>query len=107
MISDASFEAAEAVPHLLTVVFLFSRADMMHWGGGNLAQLLRDKARDLGREYDEQFRKRQQEFFDAAVRNPDLSAGDFHEYSWQDSWKGVEDMKGKKKDKKKDKSKKK
>lgn len=76
-----------------------SNADMTHWGGGDTASLLRDKARDLRREHSAQFQKRQQEFFDAAKRTH--SRDEFHEDSWQDSWKKVDESSLKKKDKKK------
>lgn len=72
-----------------------TNADLMHWGGGDMAGIIKQKAKELGREQSEQFQKRQQSFFDAATRTH--SRDEFHEYSWQDSWKGVEEKKGKKK----------
>ena len=80
-----------------------ARADLTHWGGGKTADLLRDKLRVLGREHSEQFKKRQQEFFDAATRTH--SRDEFHEDSWQDSWKTVDERSLKKKDDKKGKKK--
>lgn len=76
-----------------------TNADMTHWGGGNTAGLLKEKAQLLGREHDPQFVKRQQEFFDAATRTH--TRDEFHQDSWQDSWKTVDESSLKKKDKKK------
>lgn len=63
--------------------FPFSLTDMMHWGGGNTAGILTDKANELGREHDEQFQKRQESYYEAAKRTH--SREEFHEDSWRDS----------------------
>lgn len=40
----------------------------MHWGGGDIAGILKAKARELGREHDEQFQKRLNSFYEAAKK---------------------------------------
>mmetsp|Transcript_6422 Transcript_6422/g.10544 ORF Transcript_6422/g.10544 Transcript_6422/m.10544 type:complete len:259 (+) Transcript_6422:84-860(+) len=45
-----------------------THVDMMHWGGGDIAGIIKDKAKELGREHDEQFQKRLESFYDAAKR---------------------------------------
>uniref|UniRef100_A0A7S2MPW1 Uncharacterized protein n=1 Tax=Helicotheca tamesis TaxID=374047 RepID=A0A7S2MPW1_9STRA len=42
--------------------------EMVHWTAGNVADVLKSKVRDLRREHDEQFKKRQNEFYEAARR---------------------------------------
>lgn len=59
-----------------------THSDIMHWGGGNTATILKDKAKDLGREHDEQFRKRLESFYDAAKRKH--SYDDVDKDSWRD-----------------------
>lgn len=39
-----------------------------HWNAGNCAKMLDDKVREMRREHDEQYKKRQQEFYDAQRR---------------------------------------
>mmetsp|Transcript_28128 Transcript_28128/g.41543 ORF Transcript_28128/g.41543 Transcript_28128/m.41543 type:complete len:243 (-) Transcript_28128:135-863(-) len=39
-----------------------------HWNAGNCAKMLDDKVREMRREHDEQFKKRQKEFYDAQRR---------------------------------------
>ena len=72
-----------------------TNADMMHWGGGNIAGIIKEKAKDLGREHEEQFQNRQKSFFDAATRTH--TRDEFHQDSWQDSWKTVKEPRKKKK----------
>jgi len=60
---------------------VITHSDAMHWGGGNIAGIIKDKAKDLGREHDEQFLKRLESFYDAAVRKH--SKDDFNEDSWR------------------------
>lgn len=62
---------------------VITHSDMMHWGGGNTAGILTDKANELGREHDEQFQKRQESYYEAAKRTH--SREEFHEDSWRDS----------------------
>jgi len=40
--------------------------DYSHWSSGELSKVLREKANFLGREYDEQFKNRLEEFYEAA-----------------------------------------
>jgi hypothetical protein len=54
----------------------------MHWGGGNIAGILKDKAKELGREHDEQFQKRLESFYDAAKRKH--TRDEFNSDSWRD-----------------------
>jgi hypothetical protein len=54
----------------------------MHWGGGNIAGILKDKVKDLGRGHDEQFQKRLESFYDAAKRKH--SREEFDRDSWRD-----------------------
>lgn len=54
----------------------------MHWGGGNIAGILKDKAKELGREHDEQFQKRLLAFYDAAKRKH--TRDEFNSDSWRD-----------------------
>jgi hypothetical protein len=63
-----------------------THSDIMHWGGGNIAGILKDKAKDLGREHDEQFRKRLESFYDAAKKKH--SKADVDKDSWRskDVW---------------------
>ena len=41
-------------------------SEIMHWAAGDMAKTLSEKAKELRREHDGQFKKRQQEFYDAA-----------------------------------------
>lgn len=61
---------------------VITHSDHMHWGGGNIAGILTDKAKELGREHDEQFQKRLESFYEAAKRKH--SREEFHEDSWRD-----------------------
>jgi hypothetical protein len=54
----------------------------VHWGGGNIAGMLKDKAKDLGRAHDEQFQKRLESFYDAAKRKH--KRDEFDRDSWRD-----------------------
>jgi hypothetical protein len=54
----------------------------MHWGGGNIAGILKDKVKDLGRAHDEQFLKRLESFNEAAKRKH--SRDEFNRDSWRD-----------------------
>lgn len=47
---------------------VITHADIMHWGGGDIAGIIKDKANELGREHDEQFQKRLESFYEAAKR---------------------------------------
>jgi len=44
--------------------------DHTHWSTGELSKVLREKARFLGREHDEQFKNRIEEYYEAARRKP-------------------------------------
>ena len=41
-------------------------SEIIHWAAGDMAKTLSEKAKELRREHDGQFKKRQQEFYDAA-----------------------------------------
>jgi len=45
-----------------------TRSHSMHFGGGNMAGIIKDKAKDLGREHDEQFLNRLDSFYEAVVK---------------------------------------
>ena len=62
-------------------------SDIMHWGGGNIAGILKDKAKELGRAYDEQFRKRLESFYDAAKRKHSRDEVDSRGWKDGDAWK--------------------
>mmetsp|Transcript_26949 Transcript_26949/g.45914 ORF Transcript_26949/g.45914 Transcript_26949/m.45914 type:complete len:256 (-) Transcript_26949:316-1083(-) len=59
-----------------------THSDIMHWGGGDISGILKDKAKELGREHDEQFQKRLQSFYEAANRKH--SREEVDENSWRD-----------------------
>jgi hypothetical protein len=59
----------------------------MHWGGGKIAGILQDKIKELGREQDEQFKKRLQSFYDAANRKKHKDAIDGNSWREDDVWK--------------------
>ncbi|KAL3809108.1 hypothetical protein ACHAXA_003017 [Cyclostephanos tholiformis] len=59
-----------------------THSDITHWGGGNIAGMLRDKVNDLGRAHDEQFQKRLESFYDAAKRKHSRD-----EFVDKDSWR--------------------
>jgi len=59
-----------------------THAEMIHWGGGNVAGILKDKLSSLGRAQDVQFKKRLQSFYDAANRKN--RKGDVDGNSWRD-----------------------
>ena len=61
-------------------------ADLVHWGGGDVAGILRDKAKDLAREYDEQFQKRLESFYDAAVKKHTRDEVDSRGWKDGDAW---------------------
>jgi hypothetical protein len=63
-----------------------THADLVHWGGGNISGILRDKAKDLAREYDEQFQKRQESFYDAAVKKHNRDEVDSRGWKDGDAW---------------------
>ena len=65
-----------------------TNAEMMHWGGGKIAGILKDKLKELGREQDEQFKKRLQSFYDAAnIKNhKDKDAIDGNSWRDDDVW---------------------
>lgn len=42
--------------------------DFTHWSSGELSKVLREKAKFLGREYDEQFKNRMAEYYEAASK---------------------------------------
>jgi len=44
-----------------------------HWSTGELSKVLREKRNFLNREYDEQFKKRQEEFYEAARKKEDIT----------------------------------
>lgn len=58
-----------------------THADIMHWGGGKVAKTMKEKAKDLGREHDEQFKKRLESFYEAAKRKHTKDEVD----DWRDS----------------------
>lgn len=47
------------------------RVDSTHWSRGNLSKVLKEKAHFLGREHEEEFKKRLEEFYEAARRKKD------------------------------------
>eukprot|EP00571_Detonula_confervacea_P010183 CAMPEP_0172307700 /NCGR_PEP_ID=MMETSP1058-20130122/8496_1 /TAXON_ID=83371 /ORGANISM="Detonula confervacea, Strain CCMP 353" /LENGTH=254 /DNA_ID=CAMNT_0013019935 /DNA_START=114 /DNA_END=878 /DNA_ORIENTATION=+ len=61
---------------------VITHSDITHWGGGNIAGIIKDKAKDLGREHDEQFLNRLESFYEAAVRKH--SKDEFGEDSWRE-----------------------
>lgn len=63
-----------------------THSDIVHWGGGNIAGILKDKAKELGREYDEQFRKRLESFYDAAKRKHSRDEVDSRGWKDGDAW---------------------
>jgi len=58
-----------------------THSDVMHWGGGDIAGIIKDKAKELGREHDEQFQKRLESFYEAAKRKHTYKEVD------KDSWR--------------------
>ncbi|KAL7436785.1 hypothetical protein ACHAXM_005336 [Skeletonema potamos] len=64
-----------------------THAEIMHWGGGKIAGILQDKIKELGREQDEQFKKRLQSFYDAANRKKHKDAIDGNSWREDDVWK--------------------
>ncbi|KAL3792668.1 hypothetical protein HJC23_009396 [Cyclotella cryptica] len=63
-----------------------THSDIVHWGGGNIAGILKDKAKELGREHDEQFRKRLESFYDAAKRKHSRDEVDSTGWKDGDAW---------------------
>jgi len=61
-----------------------THAEMMHWGGGKIAGILKDKLKELGREQDEQFKKRLQSFYDAANIKNHKDKDAIEGNSWRD-----------------------
>lgn len=49
-------------------------ADATHWSRGTLSKVLKDKAHFLGREHDEEFKNRLQEFYEAARKKKDYDS---------------------------------
>ena len=58
----------------------------MHWGGGNIAGIIKEKAKDLGREHDEQFQKRLNSFYEAAKRKHSYDEVDKDSWRNDDVW---------------------
>ena len=58
----------------------------MHWGGGETATILKDKAKELGREHDEQFQERLESFYDAAKRKHSKDDVDGTAWRDKDTW---------------------
>ena len=56
----------------------------MHFGGGEVAQILQQKLKELGREQDEQFKKRLQSFYDASNRKNHEDKDKIEGNSWRD-----------------------
>ena len=67
-------------------IFLQTHSDLMHWGGGDVAGIIKDKAKELGREHDEQFQKRLQSFYDAAKRTHSREEVDGTSWRDEDTW---------------------
>lgn len=64
-----------------------THSDIMHWGGGNIAGIIKEKAKDLGREHDEQFRNRLASFYEAATRKHSREeVGDGSSWRDDDVW---------------------
>lgn len=63
-----------------------THSDIMHWGGGDVAGLIKDKAKDLGREHDEQFRARLESFYEAAKRKHSKDEVDKDSWRNDDVW---------------------
>lgn len=65
-----------------------THADLMHWGGGDIAGILKEKAKDLGREHDEQFKQRLESFYEAAKRKHTKDEIDDIDRDWRgdDVW---------------------
>lgn len=61
-----------------------SHAEIMHFGGGEVAQILQQKLKELGREQDEQFKKRLQSFYDASNRKNHEDKDKIEGNSWRD-----------------------
>ncbi len=54
--------------------------DSTHWSRGKLAKVLNEKAHFLGREHDEEFKKRLEEFYEAARKKKDQDGTSFKMY---------------------------
>lgn len=52
------------------------KVDQTHWASGHLSEALSDKAHFLGRAHDDQFKKRLQEYYDAAKKKKGKDAGE-------------------------------
>ena len=63
-----------------------THADLVHWGGGHISEILRDEAKDLAREYDEQFKKRLESFYNAAVKKHTRDEVDSRGWKDGDAW---------------------
>lgn len=61
---------------------VITHSDIMHWGGGDIAGIIKDKAKHLGREHDEQFQKRLESFYEAAKKKH--SRDEVDKESWRD-----------------------
>jgi len=55
--------------------------DSAHWGSGNLSDVLTEKAHFLGREHDEQFKGRLEQYYEAARKKEGQSKSDGDEWS--------------------------
>lgn len=65
---------------------VITHSDRMHWGGGNIAGIIKDKANDLGREHDEQFQKRLESFYDAAKKKHSRDEVEGRDWRDDDVW---------------------
>jgi hypothetical protein len=64
-----------------------THAEIVHWGGGNIAGILKDKVNELGRAHDDQFKQRLQSFYDAANRKKHKDDIDGNSWRDDDVWK--------------------
>ena len=63
-----------------------THAEMIHWGGGHIATILKDKVKELGREQDDQFQARLQSFYEAANRKNHKDHVDGNSWRDEDVW---------------------
>lgn len=89
---DRLIEAAEVldkefIEHKQGSHEAITHADMIHWGAGNAAGILKDKSKQLGREFDEQFLQRLESFHEAIKRKH--TRDEVHRDDWMDGdvWK--------------------
>lgn len=64
-----------------------THAEIVHWGGGNIAGILKEKWNELGRAHDDQFKQRLQSFYDAANRKKHKDDIDGNSWRDDDVWK--------------------